>query len=105
MAHVAPGSACQGDRLYDALKDQRRVLVYLGFRDVPAGFESLLIRSLKSLGEISAYAEFTPLSLAAVVDIRPRVPGAGESRASGRSPAAGPSGLEGCVAAQPARRW
>ena len=104
MVHVPQASACQGDPFYDLLKDQRRVLVYLGFRDVPEGFESMLIRTLKSHGKISAYAEFS-LSLAAVVDIRPPVSRPSESGASGATVAAGPSGLEGCVAARPAHRW
>jgi len=104
MTYVPFGSSCQDDRLDEVLKDHPRVLVYLGFRDVPADFESLLLRTLKSLGDISAYAEFSPLSLAAVVDLRSRVPVAGFAGPAATA-ATGPAGLQGCVGAQPAHRW
>jgi hypothetical protein len=104
MTYIPPGSGCHDDRLEEVLKHHPRVLVYLGFRDVPADFETLLLRTLKSLGDISAYAEFSPLSLAAVVDLRSRVTVAG-SAAPAATAAIGPSGLQGCVGVQPAHRW
>jgi hypothetical protein len=102
MAHLPPGPGCRQDQLSEVLRDHPRVLVYLGFRDVPPGFESLLLRALKSLGDVSDYAEFST-SLAAVVDLRGGV--ANESRSQAPPAAAGAGDLDGCIGAQAAHRW
>ena len=51
------------------LKDYRRVLVYVGFPDMPKGFDELLFAELDRIGAISAYREDAELSRAAVVDL------------------------------------
>jgi hypothetical protein len=66
VEHRRQGAGCG---LADALKDHRRVLVYIGFPDMPKGFDELLFAELDRMGAISAYREDALLSRAAVVDI------------------------------------
>jgi hypothetical protein len=106
VAHSDPGSECQRNQLRDALKDQRRVLVYLGFPDVPSGFDDLLLRSLSQLGVITAQRRFADIGRAAVIDLGERSnaePVAATRPDDGR--AAAPSLLDGCVVVQLASRW
>jgi hypothetical protein len=98
--YVDPGAGCQPNQIRDVLKDHRRVLVYVGFRDVPAaGFDDLLLRSLEEIGAVSAYNEFADISRAAVIDLAP----GSESRF--RDTADARPGLAGCVELRPAVRW
>lgn len=100
--HVGDSAACQPNQIRDALTDHRRVLVYAGFRDMPAGFDDLLLRSLEEIGAVSAYNEFADLSRAAVIDLAP----ASESIAPRfRDTADARPGLAGCVGLRPATRW
>lgn len=102
MVHLPAGSDCQHELLH-LRKDHHRVLVYLGFRDVPEGFDDLLVRSLDQLGAVTAVAEFAYLGRALVVEI-----GAPASRnviEPSRRTAGEQTRLGGCVGVQPARRW
>ena len=58
------GRPCEPEQFRDALKDHRRLLVYLGFRfdDVPAGFDELLWLRLQELGSVPVYREFAERS-------------------------------------------
>ena len=75
--------------------------MYLGFEDMPEGFDDLLLEKLSKLGGITAVREFGGRSRAAVVD--PAVSGrtdlfwsdAGKDGAS----------LKGCIAIHTARGW
>jgi hypothetical protein len=66
VAYRRQGTGCG---LAAALKDHRRVLVYVGFPDMPKGFDELLFAELDRIGVISAYREEAALSRAAVVDL------------------------------------
>ena len=64
--HRRQVSACE---LAAVLKNHRRVLAYVGFPDMPTGFDELLLAELDRIGTISAYREDAELSRAAVVDL------------------------------------
>jgi len=66
VAHRRQGTGCG---LAAALKDYPRVLVYVGFPDMPEGFDELLFAELDRAGATSAYREEAALSRAAVVDL------------------------------------
>jgi hypothetical protein len=103
VGHLSAASECRQNHLRDALKDQRRLLVYFGFQDVPPGFADLLLRSLEELGELSDYAEFASLGRVAVIDLHvPRPQAATSSHLSTADPTLT---LGGCVGVAPALRW
>ncbi|HYN06489.1 MAG TPA: hypothetical protein VES67_03770 [Vicinamibacterales bacterium] len=60
---------CLTGQLRDTLASHHRVLVYLGFRDVPDGFDDLLLERLDELGAVVDLQEFAGLSRAAVLDL------------------------------------
>jgi hypothetical protein len=96
---------CSSNQLREALAGHRRVLVYIGFRDVPPGFDDLLLERLDELGRVAALREWAALSRAAVIDLH--TPGAEEItfRLLSR-PTTEPSiPLGGCVAVKPAVLW
>ena len=66
VEHRRQGTGCG---LAAVLNDHRRVLVYVGFPDMPKGFDELLFAELDRIGAISAYREDAELSRAAVVDL------------------------------------
>ena len=66
VEHRRQGTGCG---LAAVLKHHRRVLVYVGFPDMPKGFDELLFAELDRIGAISAYREDAELSRAAVVDL------------------------------------
>jgi len=97
------GPSCQPDDLANGVRGARRVLVYLGFRDSPPGFDDLLIRRLVALGTPGEFQRFSDLSIAGVIDL---------TGAPGPAPLylwrpgdITPKPLEGCVTIAPARRW
>ena len=96
VAHRREGPGCG---LAAALKDHRRVLVYVGFPDMPKGFDELLFAELDRLGAISAYREEAALSRAAVVELG--APGPDAPAFVKREPR--PT-IEGCVAIRSAVR-
>jgi FtsH-binding integral membrane protein len=96
VEHRRQGLGCG---LADALKEHRRVLVYIGFPDMPKGFDELLFAELNQIGTISAYREEAALSRAAVVDLgapRPDTPAFVD-----REPR---PAIDGCVVIRPAVR-
>ena len=101
----ATGSECDRDHLEDAQKTSRRVLVYLGFRDGPPGFDYLLLHSLDEQGAIQAFSHHSVLGRAAVIDLGDpssadlTLPGVSSQTVTERVP------LDGCVTLRPARRW
>ena len=103
VTHESVEATCGRNELGEALKDRRRVLVYLGFRDVPAGFDDLLLHRLEQLGDISAYYEFSQLSRALVIDLH--APGAQAATPRVRPTASATVTLVGCVGVHPALRW
>lgn len=96
VEHRRQGAGCG---LADALKDHRRVLVYIGFPDMPTGFDELLFAELDRMGAISAYREDAVLSRAAVVDLG--APGSNAPAFVDREPR---PAIDGCVVIRPAVR-
>jgi hypothetical protein len=89
VEHRRQGAGCG---LADALVDYRRVLVYIGFPDMPNGFDELLFAELDRMGAISVYREDAALSRAAVVDLG--APGPNARAFVDREPR---RGIDGCV--------
>lgn len=88
VMHERPAPGC-GDRLRDALKPHRRVLVHVGFPDMPEGFYALLVRELASIGTVTEERAFADLSRTAVVELGgTELPPTAE-----------------CVVVYPVRRW
>jgi hypothetical protein len=100
MEYRRPGPACAG-RPLEPVPGGARLLVYLGFRDVPAGFETLLMHTLDEVGARTGYREFAGLGRAVVVDPGARAP----AEPSTHSRHVIGDALEGCVGVRPARRW
>jgi hypothetical protein len=97
IRHQPYAEACTG-QFEATLRQHQRALVYLGFPDVPEGFEALLLGQLSRIGTITEYETFAASSVAFVVDLRRPPDGA-----AGEIPP-GPA-LDGCVRIAPARRW
>jgi hypothetical protein len=106
MRHTPHYGECSRQPLRALLQGHRRVLVYMGFPDRPDGFDHLLLEDLAALGRISAFREFTEITLAVVVDLRTPDAGARDlvelTRKWRRDR---PADLDGCVTARPVRRW
>jgi hypothetical protein len=98
-------SGCRPGQLRDVLATHQRVLVYLGFRDVPDGYDDLLLERLDELGAVAGLQEFAGLSRAAVLDLH--VPGSEEItfRLLSRSRTEESVPLGGCVTVRPAVLW
>jgi len=56
--------------LRDALGGHARLIVYLGFPDMPDGFPHLLLPQLGALGAVTAVQHFGKLSRAAIIDLQ-----------------------------------
>ena len=93
---------CSTRHLDEALKNGRRVLVYLGF-DVIQGFDRILLENLSRLGAMTANAEFGDLGRTAVVDLR--IPPSDRIMQLERDSAMQNGAVRGCVSVRPARRW
>ena len=89
VLHRSQGAGCG---IAASLKDHRRALVYVGFPDMPNGFDELLFAELDRIGTISAYREDAELSRAAVVDLNASGPNARAFVDRERRPA-----IDGCV--------
>ena len=96
---------CGQSKLYEALKNRERVLVYFGFEDFPKGFDELLLHQLKQLEGNTSVRSFGSLSKVAIIDRRP------ERRSSYGQPAPESAvdrsnyQLTGCVTIRQAERW
>ncbi len=106
VRYMGPESNCRRDSLRDALSGYRRVLVYFGFKDVPEGFDDLLLQSLDDLGVIKASYKLADAGRISVIDLRST--SAAEEAIRPR-PAVRPvtaAALKGgCFVAEPAERW
>jgi hypothetical protein len=101
-AALEAAGTCPPDPLDTLLAGPRRVLIYSGFQDQPAGFSALLVQRLSRRGTVVAERHFDLNGHAAVVDL-----GAAEEPAGAVSDTgvARPIALRGCVVGRPARRW
>lgn len=105
-ASYASGADCQRNQLRGTLEGERRVLVYTGFPDQPAGFHELLLQHLSELGTVVQTRWFGDTSRAAVVDLSASPDAAAGERAI--APDGAPSDKavrDGCVAVRPGARW
>ena len=103
IQHV-PGQDCQQSSLREAFHGHRRVVVYLGFRDVTDGFSELLLPALDDLGAVKGYAEFGDVSRAMVIDLEPKA----VDSVIGKpwlKPADKVKRPDGCVGVRPMTRW
>jgi hypothetical protein len=96
VVHWPQGDGCG---LTAALAKYSRALVYIGFPDMPKGFDELLMKEFDRMGMITAYRELAELSRAAVVDLR--VDGANDPAFDGRESR---DALGGCAGIEPAVR-
>ena len=103
IQHV-PGDDCQQPSLSAAFDGHRRVLVYLGFRDVSDGFSELLLPALDRIGAVKAYAEFGRVSAAVVIDLEPNAVDSvvGKPWLKGADTA---RRVDGCIVVKPMQRW
>lgn len=102
MWYVEPGPECRSSSIEKRRPKARRLLVYLGFPDVPNGFERLLRQSLDRIGVTIGYHKFTGIGRLFVVDLERR-PGGPASVAD--TPGDAAPVLPGCVAIEPVSRW
>ena len=95
---------CPPGELVERFEGHDRVLVYFGFRDLPAGYDALIMRRFSEAGTIAGFRAFGDTSWAAVVDLRSasngqlfQPPAAGDKKA--------PSLANGCFSVGPSRLW
>lgn len=102
----AAGPDCPRNDLRNSLAGARRVLVYTGFPDQPAGFHELLLEQLSQLGAVIDDRAFADTSRAAVVDLTgsPGASGRAHFTAADAARRSTPA-LDGCVAVRPGARW
>ena len=88
VTHELSTPGC-GQRMRDALKSHRRVLLYVGFPDKADGFYEMVVREFATIGTVTEQSGFGPLSRTAVIELDGRVP----------------SPITDCVVVYPQRRW
>jgi hypothetical protein len=93
---------CPSPTLQEALRNHPRLLLYLGFRDVPAGFDELALANFGKSAALTAYREFAELSRAAVFDGR-EPSGIGQAVINRPVPETSP--ISGCAGLRPMERW
>ncbi|MDQ3487680.1 MAG: hypothetical protein M3468_08100 [Acidobacteriota bacterium] len=103
ISHERESPGCH-KALQEALVSHRRLLVHVGFPDMPDGFYDLVVRQLSTLGRVVEEESFPYLSRAAVVELRhplsdPAPATAFPTASVDQAP------LTGCVTASIARRW
>jgi hypothetical protein len=102
IQHVT-GGGCQQPSLGAAFAGHRRVVVYLGFRDVSDGFSELLLPALDSVGAVKAYGEFGRVSRAVVIDLEPNAVDSVIAKPWLKPDKA--TQVEGCIVIRPMQRW
>jgi hypothetical protein len=103
LTYRTPDDGCPAGTLSDLAARHDRALVYLGFQDVPTGFDRLAVSSFNTFGGITSASQFSDLGLAFVVDFR--APPPGQPLEPHRLNAGEAPTQRGCVAVQAARRW
>ncbi|MDQ3420291.1 MAG: hypothetical protein M3541_16210 [Acidobacteriota bacterium] len=103
VSHERESPGC-AKALQDVLVSHRRMLVHVGFPDMPDGFYDLVVRQLSTIGRVVEQESFPYLSRTAVVELR-HPP---SDSVPATAPATRPPDqalLTGCVTASVARRW
>jgi hypothetical protein len=92
------GQPCAASAV-DVLRAHKRVLVYVGFLDLPRGFYEELLTELATIGKTVEETAPLPFSRLAIVEIRPD----GQTQLSPGT--TGVSRLGGCITVRPAVLW
>lgn len=96
VSHQPPGATCADWQSIFSM--HRRVLVHVGFPDMPAGFLDLLLQELDPFAIVVVSTAFADRSRVAVLERRaeaaPNLGGAGDAVP-----------LDGCIGIAPVRRW
>jgi hypothetical protein len=108
VEHNWPGPECRTYALRNLVRDQQRVLLYLGFRvdDWPRAFDDSLLGALSQLGTMTAQRAFAEHSRVMIFDLR--FPVSGEGSAATREDIAAilkPPPAAGCLTVQVPVRW
>jgi hypothetical protein len=108
VEHNWPGPECRTYALRNLVRDQQRVLLYLGFRvdDWPRAFDDWLLGALSQLGTMTAQRAFAEHSRVMIFDLR--FPVSGEGSAATREDIAAilkPPPASGCLTVQVPVRW
>jgi hypothetical protein len=101
MTYEPPGPRCRTP--LERPPDTRRLLVFLGFPDVPDGFERLLKHSLDQVGMTTRSREYGDRGRIFVVDLDRPSPNVDPAPSADHDAAA--NDLRGCVRIKPLRRW
>jgi hypothetical protein len=104
IEHHWPGPGCEQIEIRDVLRKHQRVALYLGFRydDWPKELDEWLFETLTELGMVTTDKRFAE-SRAAIVDLR--MPGKVVEAARPDPASARPPRPNGCLTAEPSRRW
>jgi hypothetical protein len=94
-----------GRQLHESLRGHSRVIVYVGFPDMPYEFFALALDQLSQIGTVTEVREFTPLSRIAIVQLHERSPRGPVRPSQVTDETGGPSLPEGCLTVRRARRW
>jgi hypothetical protein len=105
VRHVPNPKDCQGDELADSVRNHQRVLVYLGFRDIPEGFDDVIVHRLAELGTVTAYREFTNVSRSAIIDLHATTDSDLTREVLSRTSPDGKPPVVGCIGTRPAVVW
>ena len=101
VTHERERQGCT-EALREMLAGHRRVLLHVGFPDMPNGFYELALHELSRFGSVVEMRGFADRSLVAAIELPPVATGAGDlPPADPRFPPP----LRGCVAMSVARRW
>jgi hypothetical protein len=91
-----------GERIRQALQGHRRVIVHVGFPDMPDGFYDLALRELRAFGPVVEFKEFADFSRVAVLTF---TDAANADRPAPQAGQLSAGRLPGCLAFRAARRW
>jgi hypothetical protein len=105
VRHVSNPKGCRGDELADSVRNHPRVLIYLGFRDIPDGFDDVIMHRLAELGTVTAYREFTNVSRAAIIDLDAAADNDLTLEVLSRTKPDGKPQVPGCIGTRPADTW
>lgn len=102
IAHERETPGCEKS-LQDVLVSHRRLLVHVGFPDMPEGFYEQVLRQLSTVGTVVEEESFPYLSRTAVIEMRD--PNSALESGPARATSGDQPHLGGCVTAVTARRW
>jgi len=102
LSYERRGPGCER-QLQELIQKHSRVLVHVGFPDVPEGFYDLLLHEFAALGTVVETRRFAHISRTAVIAVGDPAQGISAGPPAGSE--GGPPPLGGCIRIRPARRW